>query len=121
MATNTRRGGILSLNLNGRRLDCKGSFTYNLGIPKREAIVGSDGVHGYKEMPQVPYIEGEITDRQDLDVAELCRTTGATLTLSLANGKTVVQRSSWFAGDGNVGSEEGNIAVRFEGLSAEEI
>ena len=40
----------------------RGTFTYHLGIPKREAVIGPDRVHGYKEMPQVAYIEGAITE-----------------------------------------------------------
>lgn len=120
MASKNRRGGTLSLTVNGVRQDAKGNFSYNLGQPKREGIVGADGVHGYKESPQIPFVEGEITDRGDLDVAALVGTTDATVTLAVANGKTVVLRNAWFAGEGTVQTEEGNIAVRFEGLSASE-
>lgn len=120
MASKQRRGGTLSLTVNGVRQDAKGSFSYNLGKPKREAIIGADGVHGYKELPQAPMIEGEITDRGDLDLAAFVETTDATVTLQLANGKTVVLRNAWFAGEGTVQTEEGNIACRFEGLSASE-
>jgi len=42
------------------------------------------------------------------------------VTLQVANGKTIVLRNAWFAGEGTVQTEEGNIAVRFEGLSATE-
>ncbi len=120
MASKNRRGGTLSLTVNGVRQDAKGNFSYNLGRPKREGIVGADGVHGYKESPQMPFVEGEITDRGDLDVSALVDTTEATVTLAVANGKTVVLRNAWFAGEGTVQTEEGNIAVRFEGLSASE-
>ena len=111
MASKTRRGGTLSLTVNGVRQDAKGSFSYNLGLPKREAIVGADSVHGYKETPQAPMIEGEITDRGDLDLAAFVQTTDATVTLQLANGKTIVLRNAWFAGEGTVQTEEGNIVL----------
>lgn len=113
--------GLLELKINGEIQNAKGSFTYNLGKLKREAIVGADRVHGYKGMPQVPFIEGEITDRSDLDVESLLDTDDATITLSLANGKVIVLKEAWFAADGNVGTEEANIQVRFEGISAEEV
>jgi hypothetical protein len=109
-----RRAGILFIKVNSAIYDAKGNFTYNLGIPKREAIVGADGVHGYKEMPQVAFVEGEFTDGIDLDLAALCKLDGVTVTLELANGKVITFRQAWFAGDGNVQTEEGNIAVRFE-------
>lgn len=116
-----RRGGTISLQINGSLQDAKGSFQYNLGRPKKEAIVGADSVHGYKEVPQVAFIEGEITDKGDLDLAALVEMTDATVTLELANGKVIVLRSAWYAGEGTGNTEEGNVGVRFEGKSGEEI
>lgn len=116
-----RRAGLLQLQINGEIQDGKGNFSYNLGQPKREAIVGTDGVHGFKETPQVAFIEGAVTDHGNLDLKALVTVDGATVTLSLANGKVVVLRDAWFAGDGTASSEEGEVAVRFEGANAEEI
>lgn len=121
MAGEQRRGGIIFVKVNGDIQDAKGNFTYNLGAPIREAIVGADIVHGYKETPQVAFIEGEITDRRTLDLEALVRTENATVTLELANGKVIVLRAAWFAGEGTGNTEEGNIAVRFEGAQGEEI
>lgn len=116
-----RRGGIIQIQIDGSVLDAKGGFTYNLGKPKREAIIGADVVHGYKETVQVAFIEGEITDRDTLDLAALLGLTDNQITLALANGKTIVLRHAWCAADGTGNTEEGNIQVRFEGLDAEEI
>lgn len=116
-----RRGGIIQLQLNGELQDAKGSFTYNLGRPIREAIIGADGTHGYKETPQVSFVEGEITDRGTLDLEKLVTLSGATVTLELANGKIIVLRDAWFAGEGTGNTDEGNVAVRFEGRSGEEV
>lgn len=116
-----RRGGIIQFSIDGVGYDAKGSFSYNLGVEKREPLIGSDGVHGYKATPQVPFVEGEITDRGNLDLAALLKLEGATVTLSLANGKVIVLRDAWQAGEGTGNTEEGNIAIRFEGKSAQEI
>lgn len=116
-----RRGGIIFLNINGERQDAKGNFTYNIGRPMREAIVGSDGIHDYKETPQVAFIEGEITDRGTLDLAAMVSTTNATVTLELANGKVIVLKDAWYAGEGTGNTDEGNIAVRYEASVGEEI
>lgn len=116
-----RRGGIIQVQIDGEVVDAKGNFGYNLGRPAREAIVGVDRVHGFKETPQVAFIEGEITDRGSLDLAKLVTIEGATVTLSLANGKVIVLRDAWFAGEGTGNTEEANIAVRFEGAGAEEV
>lgn len=116
-----RRAGLLQLQTSGEIQDAKGDFDYNLGVVKRTAVVGRDGVHGFKEEPQVAFIEGTITDRGTLDVKALANGTDVTVTLNLANGKTVVLRNAWFAADGNVNTGEGEIKVRWEGKSAQEI
>ena len=115
-----RVGGIIGLNIGGEVYQAKGDFSYNLGRPKREAVLGVDGLHGYKEIPQVAYIEGEITDRRDLDLNALVTLTGATVTLELANSKVISLGGAYFASEGTGNTGEGSITVRFEGSSAEE-
>jgi hypothetical protein len=116
-----RRAGIIELKVNGVLYDAKGNFTYNLGRAKREAIIGADRVHGFKETPQVAFIEGEITDSSTFDLDKLTKVEDATITLSLNNGKVIQLRQAWYAADGNGQTEEGNLQVRFEGADAEEI
>jgi hypothetical protein len=116
-----RVAGLITLKVGGEIQDAKGDFTYNLGKPLREAVVGKDGVHGYKETPQVAFIEGTITDRLTLDVGALATGKDLTIILELANGKTVSLGQAWFAGNGNVNTGEGEIEVRWEGKEAEEI
>ena len=113
--------GVLEFKVNGEIQNAKGNFTYNLGKHKRDAVVGPDRVHGFKGLPQVPFIEGEITDRSDLNLETFLNITDATLTLGLANGKVIVLKEGWYASEGNVQTEEANIAIRFEGMSAEEV
>ena len=121
MAGKNRIGGIIALKVNGDIYFAKGNFTYNLGKPKKEGVVGSDRVHGYKEVPQVPFIEGEITDRNELNLEDLITLDDATVTLELANGKVIMLREGWYAGEGTGNTDEGNIALRIEGMSAEEV
>ena len=120
MAEN-RKGGTIFFKVNSVLRDAKGSFTYNLGAMKREPILNADGtVAGYKETPQVPRIEGMITDQGDLILSDFINIENETITLELANGKVIDQRNSWYAGDGDVTTEEGEIQVLFHGLSSEE-
>lgn len=116
-----RVGGIIELKVNGSIYSAKGNFTYNIGRNRREGVVGADRVHGYKETPQIAFIEGEITDRSTLDIEALVKTDNATVYLRLANEKVIVLRQAWFAAEGTGNTEEGNFGVRFEGMSGEEI
>lgn len=115
----SRIGGTLFVATNGTRLAVKGSWNVGFGRSKREAVVGADQVHGYKEMPQVGFIEGEASAVPDLDVPALLDLRDATITAELANGKVAVLREAWQAGEGTLSTEEGGLPVRFEGLSLE--
>ncbi|MBE9542499.1 MAG: phage tail tube protein [Proteobacteria bacterium] len=117
----SRVGGIIFIKVDGGQLRAKGEFEYNIGVAKREAVVGSDGVHGYKEDPQVPFIMGAITDEESLDLKALLSTKDATITLELANNKVIVLKDAWYAEEGTVKTGEGEIPVRFEGLDGDEI
>lgn len=116
-----RVGGIIEIKVDGVLYAAKGSFTYNLGANKREAVIGADVVHGYKEMPQAAKLEGALTDRADMDVKTILNLKGVTATLSLANGKIIVFKDAWYSGDGNITTEEGEIELKMEAISAEEV
>lgn len=116
-----RRAGLIQLQVQGEIQDCGGQFTYNLGRPKRETLIGPDAVHGFKEVPQVAFIEGEIIDRGTLDVTGLVTGKDLTITLTLANGKVIVLRDGWYASEGTASTDDAKIPVRWEGVNAEEI
>lgn len=118
---NQRVAGLIQLQTNGEVLRAKGKFTYNLGKPKREAVIGADGVHGFKETPQVAFIEGAITDAGDVDTTALTTLRDATVNLKLGNGKMIVLNAAWYAGEGTGDTEESEIGVRWEGSGAEEV
>lgn len=116
-----RIGGIIRVKRNGVQLKAKGSWSYNLGIPKKETVVGADGIHGHKATIQPAFIEGEITDTKDLSLADLASIENETITIELYNGKVIVLPNAVFTGEGTGQTEEGNISVRFEAASAEEV
>ncbi len=114
MADKNRRAGLIWVQVNGQRIEAKGSFTIGAGQPKRDGIIGADGIHGYKETPQIAFVEGALTDNPDLDSVALRNITNATVTVELNNGKTWVFEDAWFAGEGAMTTDESEIAIRFE-------
>lgn len=114
---NPRIGGIIFVKSDGVAFSAKGSWTINPGVNKKEMIVGSDGPHGYKEMPQISSVSGIITDRDDFDVEALYNTTEATITVELANGKVFTCERAVFSGDGESTTEEGEITAEFQGFN----
>ena len=115
-----RIAGTISFLINGTVYNAAGDFTYDLGAPKREMLIGPDRVHGYKETPKVPYIEGDLRDAKTVNVGTLTRLDNAEITLELANGKVVTLSGAAFCGDGTVTTADAVIKARFEGVSAKE-
>ncbi len=114
-----RLGGIISVKVDGKIHQAKGAFTYNPGKPIRTPIVGSDAQHGFMEVPQPGFIEGEFTDEKALDIPNLVQVKDATISIDLANGKMFVLRNAYYAGEGTTSTDEGNLGVRFEGRGEE--
>lgn len=115
--------GTIELKIDGETYLAKGSFSYGLGKPTRETILGHDKVHGFKSLPSTPFIEGEITDDGNMRMDRLGNVENSTITLTLGNGKILVLRNAWITNaDGLTGStEESAVPVRFEGKSMEEV
>ena len=114
-------GGVISVKANGQTIHAKGEFTYNTGQLKKEMVLGVDRVHGHKAMVQVPFIEGATSDLSDVDTEAIKNLEDATVILEANNGKTVVLRDAVYASEGDTTTEEGEIQLRFEGLSCEVI
>ena len=117
----SRLTGTMFLKIDGQPQRIKGSWNYNLGVPMREVIVGSDSVHGYKETPQAPFISGAITHTPELDMEGLLNVKNATIQLELGNNKIIALNNAFFEGEGTASTEEAEIEVKFVGTTAGEI
>jgi len=115
-------GGYIHLKIDGELYKAKGSFTYNMGMAKRETVAGQSGIAGYKLVPQESFVEGSITDDLQIDLKKLFGAKGATVTLELANQKSIILRDAWYSGSGEVTTEEGEVNIKFSSaFEAEEI
>lgn len=116
-----RIAGTAYLKVDGGQYALRGSFTVSIDAFEREGIAGQDAVHGHKEMPRVPFIEGDISLVPELSIEDLAEVTDATVTAELANGRVYLLREAWTAGARELDTEEGKTSVRFEGMSGEEL
>jgi hypothetical protein len=120
---NNRKAGLIHLSIDGVGYTFKGGFKYGLGVPRRETFYNSSGgVEGFKEfMESAPFVEGEVFDQPDLDIAMLLKVSDATVTLQLANDKVVVFKNAWYAGTGEGNSDEGTFNFKMVARTATEI
>jgi hypothetical protein len=84
-------------------------------------IAGQDGVHGFQELPRVPYIEGDISLTPDMQLESIDGMTDVTVVAQLANGwqYTLIAATCKAALEAN--SRDGQVRVRWEGVWCEEI
>lgn len=116
MADNTDRvAGICFLSIDGQREALVGEFAYQVSGVTREAKVGADGPHGFKEKPVMGNITGKIRDRGGLSLTALGAMTNVTVIAELANGKVATARNAFWSGDPpKADAEEAEVEIKFE-------
>lgn len=116
-----RVAGIAYLRVDGTQYPLRGNFTVSPSAVERKGIAGQDYVHGYQEMPRVPFIEGDVTLVPGLLLEDVEAVTDATVQADLANGSSYILRGAWCVSAFEAQTGEGQVKVRFEGLSCEEV
>lgn len=113
--------GIAFLYVGGNQVRLRGNFTVSPSPVERTMIAGQDGVHGYQELPRVPYIEGDISLTPDTLLENIDGQTDVTVVAQLANGNqyTLVGGTCKAALEAN--TRDGQARVRWEGIWCEEI
>jgi hypothetical protein len=114
-----RVAGVIEVKVNGTVYFASGSFSYNLGQPMKTEMVGHDKFHGYQELPQAGFIEGEIRAVQGLSLKDIANTTNATVTLTDATSRQILISDAFYSHEGTGSTEEGNFPVKFVGEAEE--
>lgn len=107
--------GIAVLRVNDQQLALRGNFTVSASPVERTMIAGQDYVHGYQELPRVPYIEGDISTIPELNLSDLDGQVDVTVVAQLANRKmyTLYEGTCKSALENN--TRDGQTRVRWEG------
>lgn len=119
--TTNRLAGIAYLSVDGQNYMLSADASYGVSSVSRESLTGQDRVHGYSEKPIAGFISGTFRDAGSLSVAAFNAMTNVTVTLELANGKTIVARNAWSIDAQEVKTAEATFDLRFEAFSVEEI
>jgi len=116
-----RFAGIAFLMIDGNQLPLRGNFTVSPASVERTMIAGQDGVHGFQELPRVPYIEGDISLLPNINLEDLEAQTDVTVVAQLANNKQYTLTNAVCRGGFEANTRDGQARVRWEGLTCEEI
>jgi len=107
--------------VDGDQYALRGNFTVSPSAVERTMIAGQDGVHGFQELPRVPYIEGDLSLVPGLLLEDLETQTDVTVVAQLANGKQYTLAGGTCKSGLVANTRDGQTTVRWEGLFCEEL
>ena len=116
-----RIAGIAFLTVDGEQMSLRGNFTVSPSPVERTMLAGQDGVHGYQELPRVPYIEGDISTMPGFYLETLLDETDSTVIAQLANNMQYTLTGATCKGGFENNSRDGQVRVRWEGVTCEEV
>jgi hypothetical protein len=114
-------GGTAFLKVDGNQYPLRGNFTVSPGAVERTMIAGQDYVHGFTEVPRVPFIEGDLSTLPSVLFDTLEQMVNVTVTAELLNGRTYVLKEAAYIRPADINTREGMARVRFEGTSMTEL
>lgn len=115
----TQLTGKATVTAAGKRLATKAGAKLGYGNPERTAVVGDQGVLGYTEAPTVPYVDCVVQHSADLSLREIANMKDVTIIFETDTKKSYVLRNAWSAKALEL--DKGDVSVRFEAMSCEEV
>lgn len=107
--------GTAFFQADGQTFALVGEVTYRPASPTREMLVGMDGPHGFKSKPGWGQIKAKLRNTSGVSVAAIGQMVNSTITIELANGKTVIGRQMFTTEPPSADAEEAEIEVTWEG------
>jgi tail tube protein len=111
-----RFAGVAHVKIDGTYYPLRGNFTVSPTLVERTMIAGQDRIHGYQELPRVPFIEGDISCTQEVSLDTLRNMVDVTVTAELANGKQYTLYQATTKGGFEENTRDGQVRVRWEGI-----
>jgi hypothetical protein len=118
--TTNRIAGTAYLSVDGISYPVAGDFEYDSSIVTRETLAGQSGVDGFSEKPKAGQIKATLRDMGGLTLAALNAMDNVTVTVELANGKTIIGRNMWTVDPQGAKAEDATVPVTWEGPSVTE-
>jgi hypothetical protein len=113
--------GTAFLKIDGDQLALRGNFTVSPSVIERTMLAGQDGVHGFQELPRVPYIEGDISTMPNIFLEDIERQTNVTVVAQLANGMQYTLIGATCKAGFENNTRDGQFRARWEGVWCEEL
>src|SRR5215471_2983267 len=82
-----RFAGTALVMVDGIQIALRGNLTISPSSVERTMIAGQDRVHGYQELPRVPFIELDMSTVQEINLEDLEQQVNVTVIAQTANFK----------------------------------
>jgi hypothetical protein len=109
--------GVAYLKVGSQQMRLRGNFTVSHSMVERTMLAGQDGIHGYQELPRVPYIEADISTTPDFDITTLDGQVDVTVLCQLADGWYFQMTDAICKGGLEQTTRDGQVRVRWEGVN----
>lgn len=114
-------GGMGQVRIGNTVLKYLDGLKHNFQQFQRKGVVGRDGqFHGFREEPQVPFMEAEFSHDGSLTTRDYMNLAGDAVAASSTGGSAVL-RDAAVVGEVEIDDVEGKVKLRFEGAEGEEL
>ena len=115
-----RIAGVANLFVNKVPVALRGNFTVSSSTVERTMLAGQDSIHGYQELPRVPWIEGDLTTMGNkvspaLYMSDLIAGVDIDVNCILANGMSYKLVNATCKAQLEQNTRDGQVRVRWEG------
>lgn len=111
--------GRAFITIGGRRLASKEGAKIDIGAMERTAVILDSGVGGYTEKLTVPYVECTVAHDASTSLAEFGDMVNVGVNFDTDTGRSFVLNNAWRAG--KIEMTNGDVSLRFEGMSCQEV
>lgn len=110
-----RVAGICYIKVDGQQLEVKGGVECALAPTKKETVMGLNGVAGYKETAERPYIKLSAVLVPGFPISTLVTMRDGVITAELANGSIYTLSGAYLEGESAAKADEGEVELEFSG------
>jgi Phage tail tube protein len=116
-----RIAGTAFVMVDGNQYALKGNLIISPSVVERTMIAGQDSIHGYQELPRVPWVSGDFSTIPELSLEDLVLQTDVTVVIQCANRRQYTFSQATCKGNFEANTRDGQLNVRWEAMFCEEL
>src|SRR5262245_24513575 len=103
-----RIAGIGSITVDGTQYALRANLVISPDPVEREGLAGQDRVHGFRELPRVPFIEADLSVTPDTTVEDFVTNFvgNSTVVAAMADGRTFALHQAWFKAPSDINTHD---------------